>query len=90
MVTLATTRSRPGSRRSDMTLIEELRADELPSDRQRVREARIELSTLRERAARRIEKLELALKEIIEFDTYEDISNEECMRDIARAAVEDE
>lgn len=29
-----------------------------------------------------------ALKEIADFDTDEDISNEECMRDIARAALE--
>lgn len=28
-----------------------------------------------------------ALKEIADFDTDEDISNEECMRDIARAAL---
>jgi hypothetical protein len=29
-----------------------------------------------------------ALREIADFDTDEDISNEECMRDIARAALE--
>ena len=29
-----------------------------------------------------------ALREIINFNTDEDISNEECMRDIARAALE--
>ena len=28
------------------------------------------------------------LREIADFDTDEDISNEECMRDIARAALE--
>ena len=33
-------------------------------------------------------KLRAALQEIIDFDTDEDISNEECMRDIARAALE--
>ena len=31
-----------------------------------------------------------ALKEISDFDTDEDISNEECMRDIARAALNGE
>lgn len=39
-------------------------------------------------AVREIERLRAALREIADFDTYEDISNEECMRDIARAALE--
>ena len=33
------------------------------------------------------ERLRAALKEIADFHTWEDISNEECMRDIARAAL---
>ena len=28
------------------------------------------------------------MQEIIDFDTAEDITNDECMRDIARAALE--
>ena len=35
-----------------------------------------------------IERLRAALREIIDFHTWEDISNEECMRDIARAVLE--
>ena len=38
-------------------------------------------------AADEIEQLRAALEEIADFDTYEDISNDECMRDIARAAL---
>ena len=34
------------------------------------------------------ERLRAALKEIADFHTWEDISNEECMRDIARAALD--
>ena len=38
-------------------------------------------------AADEIERLREALREIRDFDTFENISNEECMRDIAHAAL---
>jgi len=38
-------------------------------------------------AADEIERLREALREIRDFDTFENISNEECMRDIARDAL---
>lgn len=41
-------------------------------------------------SANEIERLREALREISDFSTNEDISNEECMRYTARAALEGE
>ncbi len=45
-------------------IVERLRADTLPGDRQHQREARIELASLREEAAAEIERLREALDSI--------------------------
>ena len=55
-------------RRAMTDIVERLRADTLPGDRQHQREARIELASLREEAATEIERLRAALKKIAAMD----------------------
>jgi low affinity Fe/Cu permease len=49
-------------------IVERLRADTLPGDRQHQREARIELAGIREEAANEIERLRAALAKIAQHD----------------------
>ena len=69
-------------------LVERLMADELPGERQRVREARIELFSLLKEAADRIEALEAALREMDAIAVMKRGGAAVKMQAIARRALE--